>query len=130
MGMKFVLASLAKGKEASQFFPDVVKNVVVRNIEIKKMVYIYLVQYADYNETCRELALLSINTFQTDMGDVNQLFRAMSLRVLTSVRVADILAIQILATKKCSNDSSPYVRKCSATALAKLYSMIQHYASD
>ena len=91
------------------------------------MVYIYLVQYADYNATCRELALLSINTFQNDMTDTNPLFRALALRVLTSIRVPDILAIQLLAAKKCSMDASPYVRKCSATALAKLYAMIHEY---
>lgn len=122
-GMKFLLASLSKGRETSHFFADVVKNVAVKNFEVKKMVYIYLVHYADYNNECRELALLSINTFQNDMSGHNELFRAMALRVLTSINVEDIVAIQILAARKCSSDASPYVRKCAATALAKLYAM-------
>ena len=62
--MKWLLAMLSKGKEVSEFFPDVVKNVVVKSIEVKKMVYLYLVHYADYNAACREISLLSINSFQ------------------------------------------------------------------
>ncbi len=66
--MKLLLAMLSKGKDIPEFFPDVVKNVVVRSIEVKKMVYIYLVHYADFNDSCREIALLSINSFQKDMS--------------------------------------------------------------
>ena len=41
--------------------------------------------------------------------------------MLTSVRVNEILQIQILAVRKCAGDSSPYVRKCAATAIIKVY---------
>ena len=56
---------LLKGKDIPEFFPDVVKTVVARSIEVKKIVYICLVHYADFNDTCREIALPSINSFQT-----------------------------------------------------------------
>jgi len=42
------------------------------------------------------------------------------LRVLSSIRILDILQIQILGVQKCAKDRSPYVRKCAANALAKL----------
>lgn len=42
-------------------FPAVVKNVVSKNIEVKKLVYVYLVRYAEEQQ---DLALLSISTFQ------------------------------------------------------------------
>ena len=64
-GMKWLLAMLSKGRDVSEFFADVVKNVVVKSVEVKKMVYIYLVHYADYDNTCREIALLSINSLDT-----------------------------------------------------------------
>lgn len=107
----------------SEFFPDVVKNVVVRAVEVKKMVYMYLVHYADATPACRELALLSINSFQKDLAAANQLIRALALRVMTSIRVPDIIQIQLLAVFKCAADSSPYVRRCAATAIPKLYAM-------
>jgi len=53
-GMKLLLAMLSKGKDIPEFFPDVVKNVVARGIEVKKMVYIYLVHYADFNDSSRD----------------------------------------------------------------------------
>jgi AP-3 complex subunit beta len=52
---------VAKGKDASDLFPAVVKNVVSKNIEVKKLVYVYLVRYAEEQQ---DLALLSISTFQ------------------------------------------------------------------
>jgi AP-3 complex subunit beta len=78
------------------------------------MVYIYVVHYADFNEACREIALLSINSFQKDLSGSNQLIRGLALRVMTSIRVPDIIQIQLLAARKCAADTSPYVRKCFA----------------
>jgi hypothetical protein len=52
---------VAKGRDASDLFPAVVKNVVSKNIEVKKLVYVYLVRYAEEQQ---DLALLSISTFQ------------------------------------------------------------------
>lgn len=119
--MKWLLASMSKGRDVSDFFPHVVKLVGSSSLEIRKMVYMYLVHYADHNMTCRELALLSINSFQRGLADSEQWIRALALRVLTSIRVADVLQIQILAVQTCGRDKSPYVRKCAANALAKLY---------
>ena len=74
---------------------DVVKNVVAKSVEVKKMVYMYLSHYCDFNHQCRELALLSINSFQKDLAASNQLVRAMALRVMTSIRVPDVIQIQL-----------------------------------
>ncbi|GAX21819.1 AP-3 complex subunit beta [Fistulifera solaris] len=118
--MKWLLASISKGRNVSEFYPHVVKCVGVINLEVRKMVYMYLVQYADYDTTTRELSLLSINSFQRGLADAEQWIRALALRVLTSIRIPDILQIQILGVQKCASDRSPYVRKCAANALSKL----------
>eukprot|EP00981_Chlorochromonas_danica_P008375 scaffold2163_cov158-Ochromonas_danica.AAC.10 len=88
-GMKQLLAMISKGRDVPEFFPDVVKNVVVKNIE--------------------------------DLSDPNQFVRGLALRVMTSVRVPDIIQIQLLAVRKCAGDTSPYVRKCAANAVTKIY---------
>lgn len=62
--MKRLLAAVSTGRDASPLFPDVVKNVSFQSLELKKLIYIYLVQYAEKH---RELALLSINSFQKDI---------------------------------------------------------------
>uniref|UniRef100_A0A671LKZ7 AP-3 complex subunit beta n=1 Tax=Sinocyclocheilus anshuiensis TaxID=1608454 RepID=A0A671LKZ7_9TELE len=88
--------------------------------ELKKLVYVYLVRYAEEQQ---DLALLSISTFQRALKDPNQLIRASALRVLSSIRVPIIVPIMMLAIKEAATDLSPYVRKTAAHAIQKLYSL-------
>ncbi|NWS07622.1 AP3B1 protein, partial [Motacilla alba] len=88
--------------------------------QIKKLVYVYLMRYAEEQQ---DLALLSISTFQRALKDPNQLIRASALRVLSSIRVPIIVPIMMLAIKEASSDLSPYVRKNAAHAIQKLYSL-------
>ncbi|CAG8453323.1 11185_t:CDS:10 [Funneliformis mosseae] len=119
-GLKRLIAMISKGRDVSEFFPDVVKNVASQNLEIRKLVYIYLLRYAEQEP---DLALLSINTFQRDLTDQNQLIRAMALRVMSGIRVPVISPIVLLAIKKCVTDLSAYVRKTAAHAIPKCYSL-------
>ncbi|XP_043933750.1 AP-3 complex subunit beta-2 isoform X2 [Protopterus annectens] len=118
--MKRIVAMIARGKNASDLFPAVVKNVACKNLEVKKLVYVYLVRYAEEQQ---DLALLSISTFQRGLKDPNQLIRASALRVLSSIRVTIIVPIMMLAIKEAASDMSPYVRKTAAHAIPKLYSL-------
>ncbi|XP_060063674.1 AP-3 complex subunit beta-2-like [Ylistrum balloti] len=118
--MKRIIGMVAKGKDASELFPAVVKNVVSKNLEVKKLVYVYLTRYAEEQQ---DVALLSISTFQRALKDPNQLIRASALRVLSSIRVPMISPIMMLAIKEAVVDMSPYVRKTAAHAIPKLYSL-------
>ncbi|TEB25157.1 ARM repeat-containing protein [Coprinellus micaceus] len=103
------------------FFPSVVKLVASPSLEIRKLVYIYLLHHAPYDP---DLALLSINTFQKDLSsDPNPLIRAMALRVLSGMRVPMVANVVVMGIKKCASDSSPYVRKVAALAIPKLYEL-------
>ncbi|KAF8510763.1 adaptin N terminal region-domain-containing protein [Gautieria morchelliformis] len=119
-GMKRLIAMISKGRNVSEFFAQVVKNVASSNLEIRKLVYIYLLRYAEHEP---DLALLSINTFQKDLADPNPLIRAMALRVLSGIKVPMVGSIVALGIKKCAADPSPYVRKAAALAIPKLYSL-------
>ncbi|KAH9902562.1 adaptin N terminal region-domain-containing protein [Cubamyces lactineus] len=116
--MKRLIALISRGRNVSEFFAQVVKNVASHNLEIRKLVYIYLLRYAEQEP---DLALLSINTFQKDLSDPNPLIRAMALRVLSGIKVPMIGSIVMLAIKKCAADISPYVRKAAALAIPKIY---------
>ncbi|XP_053385509.1 AP-3 complex subunit beta-2-like isoform X2 [Mercenaria mercenaria] len=118
--MKRIVGMVAKGKDASDLFPAVVKNVVCKNLEVKKLVYVYLTRYAEEQQ---DLALLSISTFQRALKDPNQLIRASALRVLSSIRVQMIAPIMMLSIKEAVMDMSPYVRKTAAHAIPKVYSI-------
>ncbi|KAF8905058.1 adaptin N terminal region-domain-containing protein [Gymnopilus junonius] len=118
--MKRLIALISKGRNVSSHFAQVVKNVASPNLEIRKLVYIYLLRYAEQEP---DLALLSINTFQRDLADSNPLIRAMALRVLSGIKVPMIGSIVVLAIKKCAADQSPYVRKAAALAIPKCYEL-------
>lgn len=58
--VKKVIASMTTGKDVSGLFPDVLKNVQTDDMELKKLVYLYLMNYA---KSQPELVILAINTF-------------------------------------------------------------------
>lgn len=107
-----------RSKPCLPFFSAVVKNVASPNIEIKKLVYIYLLHYA---ESEPDLALLSINTIQKSLSDQSPQIRAMALRVMSGIKVPVISQIVSLGIKKGCVDMSPVVRKAAALAIPKCY---------
>lgn len=109
---------ISKGQDGSPAFASVVKNVASQNLDLRKLVYIYLLRYAEQEP---DLSLLSINTFQKDLSDKSPIIRALSLRVLSGIRVKVIAPIVLLAIRNAVTDLSPYVRKSAAFAIVKLY---------
>jgi len=118
--MKRSIAMISKGRDVSILFPSVVKNVISKNVGLKKLVYMYLVHYAEQEQ---DSALLAINTFQKDLSNQSQYIRASALKVLSSIRVKIIVQIIIMAIQKGIKDSSAYVRKTAAHAIPKVVAM-------
>lgn len=48
------------GKDVSTLFPDIVQCMQTPNLELKKLIYLYLINYAKSEP---ELAILAVNTF-------------------------------------------------------------------
>ncbi|KAI4136678.1 MAG: hypothetical protein L6R39_007669, partial [Caloplaca ligustica] len=117
-GLRKVISMMYRSRPCLPYFSSVVKNVASPNIEIKKLVYIYLLHYA---ESEPDLALLSINTIQKSLSDQNPQVRALALRVMSGIRVPVISQIVSLAIKKGCADMSPHVRKAAALAIPKCY---------
>jgi AP-3 complex subunit beta len=109
---------LAVGSDVTEFFPDVVKNVASTSLEVRKLVYIYLLRNS---HTEQELALLSVNTFQKDLSDPNQAIRSLAVRVLSGIQIPVISPIVLRAVEKSVMDMSPAVRASTAFAISKLY---------
>jgi len=99
-------------------FSAVVKNIASPNLEIKKLVYAFLVRHA---ESAPDTALLSINTIQKSLSDSNPHLRALALRTMSSIRVPVISQIVALGIKRATADMSPYVRRAAALAIPKCY---------
>ncbi|EPS69832.1 hypothetical protein M569_04928, partial [Genlisea aurea] len=125
--LKRLLALIAQGFDVSNYFPHVVKNVASQSAEVKKLVYLYLLHYAEKRPN--EI-LLSINCFQKDLGDPNPLVRAWALRTMAGIRLHVIAPLVLVAVGKCARDPSIYVRKCAAMALPKLHDLqIEEHAT-
>jgi vesicle coat complex subunit len=58
--VKKVIANMTVGKDVSMLFADVVKNMQTEDLELKKLVYLYLMNYA---KSQPELVILAVNTF-------------------------------------------------------------------
>ncbi|KAL4747363.1 hypothetical protein BDW72DRAFT_16047 [Aspergillus terricola var. indicus] len=117
-GLRRIISLMYRSEPSVPFFSAVVKNVASANLEVKKLVYIYLVHHA---ETEPDLALLSINAIQKSLTDQNPQARAMALRTMASIRVPVINQIVSLAIKRGCGDMSPHVRKAAALAIPKCY---------
>ena len=115
-----------QGKACLTYFSSVVKNVANSNIEIKKLVYMYLLQYAEADP---DLALLSVNAIQKSLTDQNPQVRAMALRTMSGMRVPVISQIVSLAIKRGIADMSPIVRKAAALAIPKCYRLEPKHTS-
>ncbi|KAK8090536.1 hypothetical protein PG994_000041 [Apiospora phragmitis] len=116
-GLRRVTAMMYRGQRTLPFFSSVVKNVASPNIEIKKLVYIYLIHHAEQEP---DLALLSINTIQKSLSDGSPQVRALALRTMSGIRVPVISQIVSLAIKKGAGDMSPLVRRAAALACYRL----------
>ncbi|KAI2636090.1 ARM repeat-containing protein [Xylaria nigripes] len=117
-GLRRVIAMMYRQQGTLRFFSSVVKNVQSPNIEIKKLLYIYLIHHAELDP---DLALLSINAIQKSLSDTNPQVRALALRTMSGIRVPAISQIVSLAIKKGAGDMSPHVRKAAALAIPKCY---------
>uniref|UniRef100_A0A1I8GR23 AP complex subunit beta n=1 Tax=Macrostomum lignano TaxID=282301 RepID=A0A1I8GR23_9PLAT len=106
------------GKDVSTLFPDVVNCMQADNLELKKLVYLYLMNYA---KTQPDKAIMAVNTFVRDCEDPNPLIRALAVRTIGCIRVDEITAYLCDPLRKCLKDEDPYVRKTAAVCVAKLH---------
>lgn len=55
------------GKDVSALFPDVVNCMQTDNLELKKLVYLYLMNYA---KSQPDMAIMAVNTFVKVCGNL------------------------------------------------------------
>ena len=126
-----VSVSSAKGNfctvDVSGLFPDVLKNMQTEDLEQKKLVYLYLMNYA---KTQPELVILAVNTFVKDAEDSNPLVRALAIRTMGCLRAEKIIDYLCDPLQKCLRDDDPYVRKTAALCVAKLYDLKPELVMD
>lgn len=115
------------GKDVSMLFPDLINCIQTDNLELKKLVYLYLINYA---KTQPDLAILAVNTFVKDANDPNPLIRALAIRTMGCIRVEKIAEYLCEPLSRCLRDEDPYVRKTAAICVAKLFELTPDLVED
>ena len=117
--MKQIIASMTIGKDVSKLFPDVVKLIRTKNIELKKLVYLYLINYARVKP---DLIFLAVAAFHSDARDgATPLIRGLAIRTMGCIRVPEIVSYLCETLSYCIKDKDAYVRKTAAMCVSKLY---------
>ncbi|RSL79193.1 hypothetical protein CEP51_007556 [Fusarium floridanum] len=114
------IMAMTLGKDVSALFPDVLKNIATGDLDQKKLVYLYLMNYAKSHP---DLCILAVNTFVQDSEDPNPLIRALAIRTMGCIRVDKMVDYMEEPLRKTLRDESPYVRKTAAICVAKLFDL-------
>ncbi|DBB17838.1 TPA: hypothetical protein ACH3X3_002858 [Trebouxia sp. C0006] len=125
--VKKVIAAMTVGKDVSMLFPHVVNCMQTDDLELKKLVYLYLINYA---KTQPDLAIMGVNTFVKDTQDPNPLIRALAVRTMGCIRVDKITEYLCDPLQRCLKDDDPYVRKTAAVCVAKLHDINAELVED
>ncbi|KAJ2853214.1 hypothetical protein J3B02_003247, partial [Coemansia erecta] len=115
--MKKVVANMTMGNDMSPLYQEVIACMSIPDLEVKKMVYLFLINYA---RARAEIANLAVNGFEDDVNDPNPLIRAMAIRTMGYIYVDRVIESLIDPLRHCLRDRDPYVRKTSAVAVLKL----------
>ncbi|KAL8433141.1 hypothetical protein ACSSS7_004118 [Eimeria intestinalis] len=120
--LKKVIAFMTVGMDVSRLFSEMVMLSSTTDMVQKKMVYLYLTNYAETNPS---LSILAVNTFQKDCGDHDPRLRGLAIRSLCSLRVPDMVEYIEPALRRGLQDSQPYVRRVCVMGLIKLWHLLQ-----
>ena len=127
--IKKIISAMTIGRDVSKLFPHVVKCIITPNLELKKLVYLYIINYARVKplET-----LLAVNALKRDASDFNgnPLTRALAVRTMGCLGVEEIMQFLCDPLKDALNDKDPYVRKTGALCVAKIYDINPQLAED
>jgi AP-1 complex subunit beta-1 len=104
--MKVIIASMTLGKDVSGLFPYVVKCMRTTNIELKKLIYLYIINYAKAKP---DQAIAAVNAFHQDAIDkTSPLIRALAVRTMGGIRV-DMIVTYLCDTLKLSLKGKKYL---------------------
>ncbi|KZP24850.1 Adaptor protein complex beta subunit [Athelia psychrophila] len=116
--LKKIVANITMGNDMSALFTDVVQCLGTPLLEIKKMVYLFLVSYG---RSKPDQIHLVIPSFLQDCNDRNPLIRALAIRTMSYIPIPVVTEPLSEQLRHCLKDKDPYVRKTAAICVVKVY---------
>lgn len=125
--IKKVIAYMTLGIDVSPLFSEMIMASATTDLVQKKMVYLYLVNYAESNS---ELAILAVNTLQKDCKDDDPMIRGLALRSLCSLNLLNMIEYLQPAVKTALEDVNGYVRKTAVIGVVKVFNISRSAVAD
>lgn len=116
--VKKVIANMTVGKDVSPLFQSVIKCLEHPEIELKKLVYLYII---NYSRTKPDDAIMVVNLFRKDVLKGTPLIKALAVRTMGCLRVAKLNEYLCDPLKEALSDKDPYVRKTAVLCVPKVY---------
>ncbi|ORC85522.1 AP-1 complex subunit beta [Trypanosoma theileri] len=116
--VKRIIAGMTLGRDVSYLFMDVVKLGQTPNLELKKLVYLYVLNTAKLQP---DKALMAVNTFLQDTTNSSPIVRALAVRTMLCIRVDSVTEYTLEPLRRAAADPDPYVRKTAAIGMGKLF---------
>lgn len=119
--LQAIIVSMTAGRDVSWIFQDVVKCIFTKDLELKKLIYLYLTVYAREQP---EASILAVNGFLKDAENADSsIIRALAIRTMSSIPLEQVAEYLFEPLSKAMKDNDPYVRKTAALAVAKLHEL-------
>ena len=116
--IKKVIAYMTLGIDVSRLFTEMMLAIETRDLVIKKMVYLFLCNYAT---THPDLAQMCTNTLVKDCGNDDPMVRGLALRSLCSLRLPQMVEYISEPLRRSLTDGHAYVRKTGVMGILKLH---------
>ncbi|OIR58701.1 MAG: AP-1 complex subunit beta-1 [Amphiamblys sp. WSBS2006] len=125
--IKKIIVKMTHGEDVSELFGSVLQCMQTRDLEQKRLVYLYLVYNSVQNEAT---AILSINTLCKDIDSGNLFLRGLAIRTIGSICVPGVFENTVDQIQRGLSDDSPYVRKAAVLSAGKMYAVSPELCSE
>ena len=126
--MKEIIAGMTIGKDVSPLFPHVVNCMRTADLELKKLIYLYIINFAKVKPS---ESILAVNSFLIDASDTkNPIIRSLAIRTMGCIRIEEIISYLCDTLKSALNDGDAYVRKTACICVAKLFNTCPELVKD
>lgn len=114
-----ILSALSLGRDVSSIFPLVCRFAATKDIKLKKVVYLFVLNYHKMNP---DTPVQVGSVLDMDSQDREQaVIRALAIRTMGNLCTQETLQVFTNAIGRALGDADPFVRKTAATAVAKIY---------
>ena len=126
--MKEIIAGMTIGKDVCPLFPHVVNCMRTKDKELKKLIYLYIINFAKAKPS---ESILAVNSFLMDASDQESpIIRALAIRTMGCIRVEEIVTYLCDTLKSGLTDKDSYVKKTSCICVAKLFNTCPQLVKD